>query len=188
VLINNAGIMRKMNLHACASDLRDVTREIDVNLNGPIRMIVQFLPHLKMQERAAIVNVSSGLAFVPIAISPVYCATKAALHSFTQSLRIQSKDTNVIMFELAPPITATPLFEWDISTDDVRVKPMDVEALVQHAINGIAKDRFEIRPGLSNLLKLMSRLAPNFILKQLGKPVDRMLAQSKAAPVQTPGA
>jgi uncharacterized oxidoreductase len=141
-----------------------------------------------MQERAAIVNVSSGLAFVPIAISPIYCATKAALHSFTQSPRIQSKDTNVIVFELAPPITATPLFEGDISTDDVRVKPMDVEALVQHAINGIAKDRFEIRPGLSNLLKLMSRLAPNFILKQLGKPVDRMLAQSKAAPVQTPGA
>jgi uncharacterized oxidoreductase len=78
------------------------------------------------------------------------------------------------------------LFEGDISTDDVRVKPMDVKALVQHAINGIAKDQLDIRPGLSNLLKLMSRLAPNFILKQLGKPVDRMLAQSKAALVQTP--
>jgi uncharacterized oxidoreductase len=92
-----------MNLRDCASDLREVTREIDINLSGPIRMIVEFLPHLKMQERVAIVNVSSGLASVPIAISPVYCAAKAALHSFTQSLRIQLKDTNVIVFELAPP-------------------------------------------------------------------------------------
>jgi len=168
--------------------LRDVTREIDINLNGPIRMIVRFLPHLKMQERAAIVNVSSGLAFVPIAILPVYRAAKTALHSFTQSLRIQLKDTNVIVFELAPPITGTPLLEGDISADDVRVKPMDVEALVQHAIDGIAKDPLKIRPGLSNLLKLMSRLAPNFILKQLDKPIDRMLARSqRLRPFRRPG-
>jgi len=164
----------------------DLTREIEINLNGAICMTVQFLPLLKMQKRAAIVNVSSGLAFVPLAISPVYCAAKAALHSFTQSLRIQLKDTNVTVFELAPPITQTELFQGGISTDDVRAKPMDVKVLVQHAMNRFASCRLEIRPALSNLLKIMSRLAPNFIVKQLGKPVDRMLAQSKVILARTP--
>src|ERR1700722_554185 len=85
-LINNAGIMRNLSLHQ-ARDLNDITREIEINLGGPIRMVQQFLPHLKTRSRALIVNVSSGLAFVPLPISPVYSATKAAVHSFTQSLR-----------------------------------------------------------------------------------------------------
>ena len=177
VLINNAGIMRRINLHRLGSDLQDVTREIEINLNGPIRMAVQFLPHLKRQNRAAIVNVSSGLAFVSLAIAPVYCAAKAAIHSFTQSLRIQLKDTNITVFELAPPITRTPLFRGDFHIDDVGVKPMDVKDLVQCAIEGLKRDRLEIRPGLSNKLKFMSRLAPDFIARQLGKPVERMLAK-----------
>jgi uncharacterized oxidoreductase len=186
MLINNAGIMRKINLHTFGSDLQDLTREINVDLNGAIRMAVEFLPHLKKQKSAAIVNVSSGLASVPLAISPVYCAAKAAPHSFTQSLRIQLKDTNVIVFELAPPITQTALFQGDISAEDVRVTPMDVKVLVQHAITGFAKGRLEIRPGLSSLLNIMSRVAPNFILRQLGKPDNRMLAQSKAGLARTP--
>ena len=84
-LINNAGIMRNLDLNR-TRDLQDVTREIDINLSGPVRMIQQFLPHLKSKKDALIVNVSSGLAFVPMPISPVYCATKAAMHSFTQSI------------------------------------------------------------------------------------------------------
>ena len=177
VLINNAGIMRKINLHTLPADLHDITREVEINLNGPIRMVAQFLPHLERQKRAAIVNVSSGLAFVPLAIAPVYCATKAAIHSFTQSLRLQLKNTNVGVFELALPITETALFKDGISIGDAGVKPMDVEKLVQDAIAGIEKDRLEIRPGLSNLLKIMSRLAPDFIVQRLGKSVDRMLAE-----------
>ncbi len=65
ILINNAGIMRQINLHQARSDLEDLTREIDIDLTGPIRMTAQFLPHLKAQKSAAIVNVSSGLAFCP---------------------------------------------------------------------------------------------------------------------------
>lgn len=65
ILINNAGIMRKINLQDPGADLEDITREVDINLSGPIRMVKQFLPHLKAQPSAAIVNVSSGLAFVP---------------------------------------------------------------------------------------------------------------------------
>ncbi|HUI11842.1 MAG TPA: SDR family NAD(P)-dependent oxidoreductase [Xanthobacteraceae bacterium] len=177
MLINNAGIMRKINLHDFSADLRDLTREIEINLDGPIRMTVQFLPQLKAQKTAAIVNVSSGLAFVPLAISPVYCAAKAAIHSFTQSLRLQLKDTNVVVFELAPPITETSLFDGEMSRSDVKVKPMKVTALVRQALDGIEHDRLEIRPGLANLLKLMGCVAPRFMVRQLGKPVDRMLAR-----------
>ena len=178
VLINNAGIMRKINLHNLPADLHDITREVEINLDGPIRMVAQFLPNLKRQERAAIVNVSSGLGFVPLAIAPVYCATKAAIHSFTQSLRLQLKNTKVVVFELAPPITETALFKDGISVSDAGVKPMDVKKLVQDAIAGIENDRLEIRPGLSNLLKIMSRLVPDFIVQRLGRSVDGMLAEN----------
>src|SRR6202035_307921 len=77
ILINNAGIMREINVHDKAGSLEDITREIEINLSGPIRMVKQFLPHLITKSEAAIMNVSSGLAFVPLPISPVYCATKA---------------------------------------------------------------------------------------------------------------
>ena len=110
ILINNAGIMREINIHDKAGSLEDLTREIEINLSGPIRMVKQFLPHLKTKSEAAIVNVSSGLAFVPLPISPVYCATKAGLHSFTESLRVQLKNTKVKVFDFkAPPATQTEL-------------------------------------------------------------------------------
>src|SRR6202158_5938920 len=109
ILINNAGIMREINVHDNAGSLEDITREIETNLSGPIRMVKQFLPHLKTKSEAAILNVSSGLAFVPLPISPVYCAAKAGLHSYTESLRVQLKNTKVKVFELAPPTTQTEL-------------------------------------------------------------------------------
>jgi len=180
ILVNNAGIMRKINLHQTRSNLEGITREIEINLNGTIWMVSQFLPHLKKQPAAAIVNVSSGLAFVPMAISPIYCATKAAIHAYTQALRMQLKNTRVAVFELAPPGTETPLFHGDFSDQDIGgFKPMPVEKLVSLAIAGIEKGTPEIRPGLSNVLKIMSRVAPNFIFKQLSRPVDHMLAESE---------
>ena len=177
MLINNAGVMRKLNLQTLGTDLHDATREIDINLSGSIRMVLQFLPHLKQQKNAAIVNLSSGLAFVPLPISPIYSATKAAMHSFTQSLRLQLKNTSVKVFELAPPGTETPLFHGDFDADDVKgLTPMPLQTMVAKAIAGLENDTLEIRPGLSNVLKIMSRLAPDFILKQLAKSVDRMHA------------
>lgn len=170
VLINNAGIMRKINLLDEGNVLEDVTREIETNLSGTIRMVKQFLPHLNSQEFAAIVNVSSGLAFVPLPIAPIYCAAKAGLHSFTQSLRVQLKNTRIRVFELAPPMTRTSLFSRDIHADDVkRIRMMDVSKMVGQAIKGLEKDQFEIRPGMSNALKLMSRIAPQFMLNRLSE-------------------
>ena len=158
VLINNAGIMRKIDLQDTAGDLEEITDEIETNLAGPVRMVIQFLPHLKAQEAAAIVNVSSGLAFVPMPMYPIYCATKAGLHSFTESVRAQLKDTNVKVFELAPPATQTPLLTGDYWKN---VPLMDVGKMVRHAIGGIQHDHLEIRPGVSNVLELMSRIAPS---------------------------
>jgi len=175
VLVNNAGVMRSLNLHKDGDDLDDLTSEIDINLKGPIRMARRFLPLLKQQPSAAIINVSSGLAFVPLPISPVYCATKAAVHSFTQSMRIQLARTKVQVFELAPPATQTELLGNFEANDMKGVPIMPLEEMVRACFKGMEKDTLEIRPGQSNQLRFMSRLAPDFILAQLAKPAQRML-------------
>ena len=166
VLVNNAGIMRNLNFNT-DRDLLDVTREIETNLCGPVRMTQQFLPHLKSRPNALIVNVSSGLAFIPMPASPVYCATKAALHSLTQSLRVQLAGTNVMVVELAPPGVETPLFRGEFAEETKGQKPMNAATLAKLAIAGIEAGQTEIRPGLSNALKTMSRVAPEFMLKQM---------------------
>ncbi|HZV58970.1 MAG TPA: SDR family NAD(P)-dependent oxidoreductase, partial [Candidatus Eremiobacteraceae bacterium] len=158
-LINNAGIMRNLNFNQ-AHGLNDLTREIETNLSGPVRMVQQFLEHLNTRTVALIVNVSSGLAFVPFPAAPVYSATKAAIHSFTQSLREQLKDTNVTVVELAPPGTETPMFRGEFAEEMKDQQGMDVEVLASEAIAGIEAGQMEIRPGLSNVLKIMSRIAP----------------------------
>ena len=166
VLINNAGIMRNISLTKERS-LGDITLEIDINLSGPVRMVQQFLPHLQTMQEALIVNVSSGLAFIPMPASPVYCATKAAIHSYTQSLRAQLQGSDVSVVELAPPGTETPLLRREFEAEMKGQKGMDVTALVSKAIAGIEAGRFEVRPGLSNVLHVMSRIAPHFMLKQM---------------------
>jgi uncharacterized oxidoreductase len=166
VLVNNAGIMRNLDLtrpHALA----DVTREIDVNLRGPLQMVQQFLPHLRARGEAAIVNVSSGLAFVPLAISPVYSAAKSALHAYTRALRVQLADSGVRVFEIAPPPVETRLMRTGFEAELKGAKGMAVEALASQAIAGIERGRDEIRPGLANVLKAMSRIAPEFMFRQM---------------------
>lgn len=121
VLINNAGIMRAEKLLAQQADLADAEATVATNLLGPIRLTAALLPHLKKQPRATIMNVSSGLAFVPLALTPVYCATKAAMHSYTQSLRYQLRATKIEVLELIPPYVATHLMN---GADDPRAMPL----------------------------------------------------------------
>ncbi len=106
VLINNAGIMQPEDV--TAGDTATAEATITTNLLGPIRLIAALLPHLTKQADPAIVNVTSGLAFVPLAATPTYSATKAALRSYTQSLRHQLKGA-VEVIELAPPYVQTEL-------------------------------------------------------------------------------
>ncbi len=123
VLINNAGVMRAEDLLAEPFDLADAEATITTNLLGPIRLTAALLPHLRQQPRATIINVSSGLAFVPLAMTPTYCATKAALHSYSQSLGFQLRDTAVQVIELAPPGVATDLMPGH--AENPRSMPLD---------------------------------------------------------------
>lgn len=102
VLINNAGIQRKVNF-LNNEPWEDTREELAINLEGPIHLSALMLPHLLRQPRAAILNVSSGLAFAPLATVPVYSATKAAIHSYTLSLRHQLSGTSVEVIEIIPP-------------------------------------------------------------------------------------
>ena len=108
-VIHNAGIMKVEDVSAGAFDLGVVEDTVATNLLGPIRLTAALLPHLLTKPAACIVTVSSGLAFVPLAATPTYSATKAAIHSWSQSLRHQLKDTNVRVIEWAPPAVATDL-------------------------------------------------------------------------------
>lgn len=107
VVIHNAGIMRPEAVQDGALD--DAEATVATNLLGPIRLTAALLPHLLAQPNAAIITVSSGLAFLPLATTPTYSATKAAIHSYTQSLRYQLRDTSVQVIELIPPYVQTEL-------------------------------------------------------------------------------
>lgn len=130
VLINNAGIQLPEPLLDTGS-LRIAEATVATNLLGPIRMISAFLPHLAARDDAVIINVSSGLAFVPLPSTPTYNATKAALHSFTESLRIQLADTPVQVIELVPPAVRTTLMgqqdnEHAMPLEDFLTETMDL--------------------------------------------------------------
>jgi uncharacterized oxidoreductase len=124
VLINNAGIMGPENLLETSNDLSRAESTVTTNLLGPIRLAAALLPSLRKQPRATIMTVSSGLAFVPFAVTPTYCATKAAIHSYTQSLRYQLKSTNIEVIELIPPYVQTTLMG-DQQANDPRAMPLD---------------------------------------------------------------
>lgn len=157
IVINNAGIMRAIDFNSAEYDT--ICSEIDTNLSGPIRMVQQFLPHLKKQPEAAVVNVSSGLAFITFPKAPVYSASKIGIHAYTKALRLQLKGTSVKVFELAPPKTSMPLFGRGGADADKNnnMPTMDVPKVVAVAIGNMRKNKLEIKPGMSKLLKLAGR-------------------------------
>jgi len=120
VLVNNAGIMRMENVLE-EQNLSDVEAIVTTNLLGPIRLTGALLPLLRKQAHSTIINVSSGLAFVPLALTPTYCATKAAIHSYTCSLRYQLKDTTTEVLEIVPPYVQTDLLG---GAEDPRAMPL----------------------------------------------------------------
>ena len=108
MLVNNAGIQQQIELQQKPS-WETLGEEVAINLEAPIHLSTLFIPHLLKQERPAIINITSGLSFVPKANVPVYCATKAALHSFTLSLRHQLSGTPIDVIEIIPPAVDTDL-------------------------------------------------------------------------------
>lgn len=169
VLINNAGIMNLIDAGNESNDLHKQMQEIEINYSSPIRLLHYFLPQLKNSENAVLVNVSSGLAYVPFAQAPVYSGTKSALHFWTLGIRPQLKPHGIKVVELLPPVVDTPLAHGaDIAEDD-NLKPMPPEKLADIFWKDFINGKEEITPGISKQLKLMSRLAPKFIFKQLNK-------------------
>jgi len=108
ILVNNAGIQQRIELQKKPS-WETLDKEVAINLEAPIHLSTLFIPHLMKLERSAIINITSGLSFVPKANVPVYCATKAALHSFTLSLRHQLTGTPIDVIEIIPPAVDTDL-------------------------------------------------------------------------------
>lgn len=121
VLINMAGIMHLEDVHS--DDFLSVAEStVATNLLGPIRLIGAFSAFLAKQPNAVIMNVSSGLAFVPLPFTPTYSATKAAIHSFTDAIRVQLADTGIQVIELVPPLVATALMN---SEKNPHAMPLD---------------------------------------------------------------
>ena len=174
VLMNNAGVGVSRNLRDSAGDLAALTSEVDTNLSGVVRM-TSALIDLITANRGTIINVSSGLAFVPLASNPIYSATKAAVHSYTQSLRFQLEASGVEVIELMPPAVRTDL------TDDFADHGIDMistDKLVKLSFADLRSGKLEIRPGQSRQLAFMSRLAPNFINRQLWNSSKAMVPAS----------
>ncbi|MGV0908453.1 SDR family oxidoreductase [Martelella sp. FOR1707] len=138
VLINNAGIM-PFDDPAVKIDDTVSRRIIDTNLLGPIRLTSALIEHLKRQPRATIIHNTSVLAYVPLAVTAVYSASKAALHSYAMSQRFMLRDTNVGVQEIAPPWVDTDLIK---KSGDPRAMPLEV--FIEKTMAGLASDDEEI--------------------------------------------
>jgi uncharacterized oxidoreductase len=165
VLVNNAGISRYRNLSVAEPDAADLMTEMNVNLGGVVRMTSALIALLRA-NKGTLINVSSALAYVPLPCLPIYCATKAAIHSYTQSLRFQLEDTDVEVIELMPPAVKT---EMTAGLPDKGMTLITTDKLVELSIASLKRGALEIRPGQSAQLALLRRLAPNFINRQLWK-------------------
>lgn len=153
-LINNAGTMLMYNSKSHQADL---SLEIDVNFRGPVQLTDLMIPHFLKKQEASITYVTSGLAFVPLAPAPIYCATKAALHSYAQSMRLQLEGSPIKVFELAPPLIDTEL---TTAFNDKMFKKMSTADLVKEFLASFENDRYEIAPGFASILRTASKIAP----------------------------
>lgn len=164
IIINNAGLMRLIDLQDETLDLENINREIITNLSGTIQMVQQFLPHLKKQKSAAIVNVSSAIAFMPYSSAPIYSASKAGVHAYTKALRLQLEDSNVKVFEMIPPGVNTNLQNnWVMQPNPNMM--MDADKLVNTVIKQLLKDKTELKPFLVGIIKTAGRVMPETLLK-----------------------
>lgn len=147
VLVNNAGMQRMVDLTEGLAALEEGDNEVRCNLEAPIYLTARFVPALLERPEAAVVNVSSGLGFVPLAFMPVYCATKAALHSFSVSLRRQLEDTSVRVFELVPPTVDTELDRGARTRRGQTDRGIPAGEVTEAFMAALAEDRFEVPVG-----------------------------------------
>ncbi len=152
ILINNAGIQYNYHFAEETQLLGKIEKEINVNLLAPLKLIALLLPVLKVNENAAVVNVSSGLGLVPKRQAPVYCGTKAGIHIFSKALRYQLEHIKV--FEIIPPLVDTQM---TAGRGKGKITP---EQLADEFMLAFRKDYYEVSIGKVKLLKFINRLWP----------------------------
>jgi len=153
ILINNAGIQHSYDLIKPV-DPELVRKECETNFIAPVHLGSLFIEQLTGKENAAIINISSGLAFTPLAFMPVYCATKAALHSFSLSLRHQLLKTGIKVFEIAPPTVDTELDRGKRDSRSNSYRGIKPEEFAVEAIEAIRNDKFEAGIGQAENLRI----------------------------------
>jgi uncharacterized oxidoreductase len=152
VLVNNAGV--QVNTRIEDASPQEIERELNINFLAPVLLTRAFLPLLMQQPTAAIVNVTSGLALVPKEVAAIYCASKAALHSFSKVLRWQLEPSNVRVFEVLPPLVDTAM------TAGRGKGKISAAQLADEFWQGFKADRYEMLIGKAKLLALINRIAP----------------------------
>ncbi|WP_168120793.1 SDR family NAD(P)-dependent oxidoreductase [Paenibacillus sp. HB172176] len=169
ILFNSAGIMRAFELTEDHLDLEQSTAEVETNLNGTIWMTEALLPQLSQQDEAMIVTVSSGLSYVTSPLHPVYSATKAGVHMFTDALRIQLSNAgkNIHVMELVPPLVSETNLQSDAHSSGGRVPNMSLDTLVKHGIQGMERNKKRVVPGLSKFLRFAGKFFPDAISKSM---------------------
>ena len=161
ILVNNAGIQRRIDLTKVES-WENTSSEIAINLEAPIHLCQLFIQHLSQEKKAAILNVTSGLSFVPLANVPVYCATKAALHSFTLSTRRQYREHGIEVIEIIPPAVDT-----DLQAPGLHTFGVNVEEFADHVFTELEMGKTEIAYGTAQIASTASR-------EELDQIFDRM--------------
>lgn len=154
ILINNAGIQYQSRFVVDPPSLDMVHQELETNFVAAVRLSSLLLPGLLKQQQAAIVNISSGLAMAPKTDAPIYCASKAALSTFSRSLRYQLESTSVQVFDVLAPLVDTPMTE---GRGRGKISP---ERFAGELIAGVAKDKPVLRIGKTKYLYAISRLFP----------------------------
>lgn len=157
ILVNNAGIQREIDFAKGLADIEKAVNEIKINFESPVVLSALFTPLLSGKENSAIINVSSGLAFIPLAIMPIYCATKAALHSFSISLRNQLQKVGIKIFEAIPPTVDTDLDKGARKARGQTDFGIGTEETAEAILSGLKNDEFEIAIGSAKFLVNSSR-------------------------------
>jgi uncharacterized oxidoreductase len=157
ILVNNAGVQRTIDLRKGAAEFLGGEDEVQTNFVAPIYLSAYFAPLLLEKKEAAIINVSSGLGFVPIAAMPVYCATKAGIHMFTVSLRHQLKGTAVKVFEIVPPAVDTELGKGTTDASEPGYRGIPPSEVAAAAMKALKNDEYEIVIGEAKNLRDGSR-------------------------------
>ncbi|MEN3338230.1 MAG: putative oxidoreductase [Acidobacteriota bacterium] len=164
VLVNNAGVQHVLRIEEGEGDWGATQEEIAINLEAPVHLATLLAPHLRQQQHSAIINVTSGLAFTPLARVPVYSATKAALHSFTLSLRHQLAGTPIAVIEIAPPAVDT-----DLGGPGLHTFGVNVDEFADAIMPRLAAGELEMGYGFAEQARRASRHDLDTVFQQMNQ-------------------